>query len=326
MSSIQEPLVSVIVPAWNAQGTVLETLRTAAAQTHRDLEILIVDDGSTDRTADIAEAFCSSEPRARLIRQPNRGVAAARNHAIDEARGDFIAPLDSDDLWHPEKIERQLRTFAERPPSVGLVYCWFRIIDDQGRVRAPAWAPIFEGSILRQHLQFNFGTGSAPLIRRSALGELRYDSSLAQAGNQGCEDWLLQLQIAARHEIACTRAFLLGYRLAPSNMSSDSARMMRSQIQMYEIVSRDLRGDQRRLAERELARWHAIHAIAEARTRPLDQTLNEIARAFAGAPLLAAKVVLFFRRYRDLYHLDQARPRQAPGPHFLDCPPEAMDL
>src|SRR5438067_5755150 len=107
-----ETFVSVIVPAWNAEETLLETLESAAAQTHRNLEILIVDDGSTDRTGDIAAGFCASEPRALLLRQDHRGLAAARNRAIDEAKGDYIAPLDADDLWHAQKIERQLQTFA----------------------------------------------------------------------------------------------------------------------------------------------------------------------------------------------------------------------
>jgi glycosyltransferase involved in cell wall biosynthesis len=272
-----QPLVSVIVPAWNAQGTLGETLRSAAAQTCRDLEIIIVDDGSTDDTAAIAAEFCASDPRARLIRQENRGVAAARNRAIDDARGDYIAPLDADDLWHPEKIERQLRTFADSPPRVGLVYCWYRMIDEHGEVTAPPWAPMFEGSVFCEHLQCNFGTGSSPLMRRRALGDLRYSSELGDAGNQGCEDWLLQLNIAAKHEIACTRAFLLGYRQSPAAMSSDKERMIRSHIQMYEIVRRDFPGRESRTVERELARWRGQLVLR----RPSLRRWYDAAVAFA---------------------------------------------
>jgi glycosyltransferase involved in cell wall biosynthesis len=252
-----QPLVSVIVPAWNAQATLLETLRSAAAQTHRKLEILIVDDGSTDGTAEIAAKFCESDNRARLIRQANAGVAAARNRAIDESMGEWIAPLDADDLWHREKIERQLCRAAEAAPDVGLIYCWYRMIDGEGRVTEPPWAPVMEGWVFRDHLKWNFGTGSSPLIRRSALANLRYDPELQRAGNQGCEDWLLQLQIAARWKVACTRAFLLGYRARADNMSSDAARMIRSHIQMYEIIQRQFPDRERRIVERELARWRA---------------------------------------------------------------------
>lgn len=283
-------LVSVIVPAWSAEATLLETLQSAAAQSHRNLEILIVDDGSTDRTADIAAEFCGSDPRARLIRRDHSGVAAARNRAIDEAKGEFVAPLDADDLWHPEKIELQLRTFSQSSPRVGLVYCWYRMIDEQGRITEPPWAPVFEGAIFRQHLKCNFGTGSSPLIRRSALGDLRYDPELQRAGNQGCEDWLLQLNIAARHEIACCRAFLLGYRQSAGAMSANAERMARSHIELYEIIRRDLPGRETRTVERELARWHARHALL----RGGQGAMAELARAFAHAPLVVGKEIVSF--------------------------------
>jgi glycosyltransferase involved in cell wall biosynthesis len=283
----QDPLVSVIVPAWNAAGTLRQTLESAAAQTHRNLEILIVDDGSTDATGDIAGQFCASDSRARLIRQDNRGVAAARNCAIEAATGHFIAPLDADDLWHPDKIECQLDTFAANPPAVGLVYCWYRMVDREGRVTEPLWAPVMEGAIFRRHLQCNFGTGSSPLIRRSALGNSRYSSELGAGGNQGCEDWLLQLNIAAEHEVACTRAFLLDYRQSSSAMSSDRARMIRSHIQMYEIVLRDFPGRETRIVERELTRWRVRQALA------MRRWLGA-ARAFPKAPLVVGKEVLTF--------------------------------
>src|SRR5438270_8611564 len=95
-----EPIVSVIIPAWNAEETLKETLISVASQTHRSLEIIIIDDGSTDKTANIAADFCGSDCRARLIQKARGGLAAARNTGIDEANGSWIAPLDADDLWH----------------------------------------------------------------------------------------------------------------------------------------------------------------------------------------------------------------------------------
>jgi len=282
--------VSVIIPAWNAEKTLLETLVSAGAQSHRNLEILIIDDGATDRTAEIAADYCARDSRARLIRKDNGGLASARNRGIDEAQGDFIAPLDADDIWHPQKIERQLQTFAERGQEVGLVYCWYRMIDERGLVLEEPWAPVFEGDVFARHLQCSFGTGSSPLIRRRALEGLRYDQALGQAGNQGSEDWLLQLQISARWEIACTKAFLLGYRTGPSNMSSDTARMMRSHIQMLEIIRRDLPGKEARIVKRELGRWHARHGLAQLARRPATG-VTEIASAIAQAPLVAGNVI-----------------------------------
>src|SRR5690242_18385247 len=123
------PLISVVVPAWNAQATLGETLASVAAQTYDKLEIIIVDDGSTDRTADVAREFCEAEPRARLIRKKNGGVASARNAGIAEAKGDWIAPIDADDLWHPTRVAKMVAAALATPKPVGFVYCWQRPID-----------------------------------------------------------------------------------------------------------------------------------------------------------------------------------------------------
>ena len=285
-----QPLVSVIVPAWNAAATLLETLESAGRQTHRNLEILVVDDGATDRTAEIAAGYCARDSRARLIQTENRGLASARNRAIDEARGEFIAPLDADDIWHPEKIERQLATFVEKGPKVGLVYCWYRMIDEEGLVTEEPWGPVFEGDVFARHLQCSFGTGSSPLIRRNALDGVRYDPALGKAGNQGSEDWLLQLRIAARWKVACTKAFLLGYRTGRANMSSDRARMMRSHIQMLEIIQRDFPGREPRKIRRELARWRARHGLARFPRQPA-RAAGEFCSALVASPLIAGKTI-----------------------------------
>ena len=95
------PSVSVIIPAYNAADTLAETLASVVAQTWPNVEVLVVDDGSTDATADIVEMIAEQHHQVRLIRQTNAGVAAARNAGLREARGDLVAPLDADDLWHP---------------------------------------------------------------------------------------------------------------------------------------------------------------------------------------------------------------------------------
>jgi glycosyltransferase involved in cell wall biosynthesis len=111
------PLVSVIVAAYNAEATLAETLRSALAQSYRPVEIILVDDGSTDRTAEIASSFAE----VILIRQANAGVAAARNAGIRASRGEWLAPLDADDLWHPAKLERQVAAALAAPELPGFV-------------------------------------------------------------------------------------------------------------------------------------------------------------------------------------------------------------
>jgi glycosyltransferase involved in cell wall biosynthesis len=111
------PLVSCIVPAFNAQEYIEETLASIHAQTYTSIEVVVVDDGSTDDTAGAVARF---RPKVRYLYQENAGPAAARNRGIEETRGDMMAFLDADDVWHPEKLERQMARFEARPE---LDYC-----------------------------------------------------------------------------------------------------------------------------------------------------------------------------------------------------------
>ncbi|HKY94313.1 MAG TPA: glycosyltransferase family 2 protein [Kiloniellales bacterium] len=125
------PLVSVITPAFCAERFLPETLASIRAQSLRDWECLVVDDASTDRTAEIAAAAAAEDPRIHLIRQTaNRGVAAARNAALRAATGRYIAFLDADDLWLPGKLERQIAFM--RATGATLSYTAFRRIDETG--------------------------------------------------------------------------------------------------------------------------------------------------------------------------------------------------
>lgn len=112
------PLFSVLVPAYNIESLIRQTLESALAQTIQDLEIVVVDDGSSDKTTEVVHSF--TDPRIRLIHQANAGVSAARNRAIAEARGKYVAFLDGDDVWLPFHLETALR-FFEAYPDIPLV-------------------------------------------------------------------------------------------------------------------------------------------------------------------------------------------------------------
>lgn len=246
------PLVSVVVPAFNAERYLARTLTSASAQTHPDLEIVVVDDGSTDRTAEIVRAAAAADPRIRLVRQSNAGVAAARNRGIDDAQGHFIAPLDADDLWHPEKIERQLRRFAERP-ECGLVYCWSIGIDEDDRVVSQRISPAsFEGDVFAAIAFQNFiGNASAPLIRRDCLEAVGgFDETLRAAGGEGCEDRKLYLDLAARYDFTIVPLFLVGYRQIAGSMSWNHTAMLRS----HELIMAEIRARGPELPAR-IFRW-----------------------------------------------------------------------
>jgi len=223
------PLVSVLIPAFNAQQTIAESLRSAQRQTYAELEIIVVDDGSTDETPNIVSRFGEQDPRIVLIRQANTGVAVARNTALANSKGSLIAPLDADDLWHPQKIERQVANLHPAPDDVGLDYCWFVDIDTDSLVTR-CYESRFQGDIYCPLILGNFiGNSSVPLIRRALLEEIGgWEPGLRSADAQGCEDWLLYLQIAERARVVLSPAFLVGYRQLPQAMSRNVGQMTRS--------------------------------------------------------------------------------------------------
>lgn len=223
-------LVSVVVPAFNAERTINETLLSVRSQTHRNLEIIVVDDGSTDRTYQYACDHSGTDSRIRVVRQPNAGVAAARNRGIEEARAELIAPIDADDLWKPTKIARQLRALRAAGSEVKLVYTWSALIDEDSKVIDWSKEPLFVGEVLFALSYANFvGNGSTALMQKSVLKELGgYDVSLRARQAQGCEDWSLFLRIAEGSQFAVVPDYLTGYRQARRAMSRDIEQMLRS--------------------------------------------------------------------------------------------------
>ncbi|WP_176592685.1 glycosyltransferase family 2 protein [Sphingobium sp. EM0848] len=249
--------ISVIIPAYNAEATIGHTLSSALAQTGVELEVVVVDDGSTDCTAELVEAACERDGRVRLLRQRQGGVARARNLAIASAKGNYVAPLDADDIWHPEKLLRQSKLLRESPADVGMAYNWFRRIDEDDRVIPGSPRPWIEGWAFHRHLAWNFiSNGSTPLIRREVLDSIQYDPQLHDRQLQGCEDYLLQLEIARKYRFACVPAFLTGYRRSPGAMSSNVERMIRSHIAMFDILAGDVGEQARQLISQQLARLH----------------------------------------------------------------------
>lgn len=120
----ETPSVSVVIPAYNAEATLAETLRSVEAQTFQDFDLTIVDDGSTDETPKIAKAFCADHSWAHYLRQDNQGVAKARNSGASASSGTYIAPLDADDLWSPNYLEEMVETVRGAQTRPVLVYAF----------------------------------------------------------------------------------------------------------------------------------------------------------------------------------------------------------
>ncbi len=221
-----EPLVSIILPVYNGEPWIGETLDSALGQTYRNIEVIVVDDGSRDRTRAVVEARAFRDSRVRLIGQTNRGVVAARNRALAVARGEFIAPLDADDLWDPTKIEQQVRRMSEAGDDTGLVYCWWVSIDVKGTILdcSPRWR--IEGHASETLLQVNYtGNASVPLYRRRYLEQVGgYDVTL----HEGCEDWDVALKVTERSRVAVVPSVLVAYRRRRDSRSTRTNRMWQS--------------------------------------------------------------------------------------------------
>lgn len=128
------PLVSVIIPAYNGENLLAATLASAFAQTYAPLEVIVIDDGSTDQTGRVAQSF----PSVKYVRQENRGNAAARNRGLVLAAAEFVALLDQDDLWHPQKIEIQMRALNAHPEAA-YVLCKGEVLLEPGQTLPPTY-------------------------------------------------------------------------------------------------------------------------------------------------------------------------------------------
>lgn len=232
------PLVSVIIPAYNAAAFIAQTLQSVLTQTYTSIEVLVVDDGSTDATADIVGQIASGDRRVRLIQQQNSGVAAARNLAIEQAAGEFIAPIDADDIWYPQHLEYQVGRMTTAPASVGVIYSWSLDINASGTPTGGFCASKVAGNVYRTLVCHNFiGNASATLIRRSCLEQVGgYSNRLRQLQAQGCEDWDLYLRLAERFEFQPVLAFSVGYRKISSSMSRSYEAMAKSHDLMLQFA------------------------------------------------------------------------------------------
>src|SRR6266478_2041530 len=194
-------LVSVIIPAYNASVTIERTLGSVVNQTYSNLEVLVVDDGSTDETALLVQRMADADPRIRLLQKPNGGLVSARNFGIAHASGEFIAPIDADDLWHPEKIAKQVRLMRERADRCGLVYCWSREIDAHDRLLRDVSPCSLRGNVYAALIIRNFVSSGAPLVRKRCVEEVGgYDATLLARGADCCADVKFNLDIAERFE------------------------------------------------------------------------------------------------------------------------------
>ncbi|MEB3293016.1 MAG: glycosyltransferase family 2 protein [Synechococcales bacterium] len=227
------PLISVVIPAYNAETTILETIASVQAQTFSDFEIIVINDGSTDSTLQLLEGL--NDDRLRVTSYPNGGLSVARNRGMALARGEFIAFLDADDLWTPDKLELQLKALQANPKA-GVVYSWTHFMDDDGNLYRvnPSDPPLqFEGNVFADLLTWNFiASGSNPMVRKEAIlatGEFK-----TAAG--GAADWDYWLRLALNWDYVVVPQRQILYRLTSGSMSSKIEQMEQCQITVMEDI------------------------------------------------------------------------------------------
>ena len=220
-------LVSVIVPVYNRAHLVSETIESILAQTYEPVEIILINDGSTDESLSILKKYESQFPEnIRVIDQKNQGQIAARNNGIKIARGEYVAFLDSDDLWLEEKLERQIPLFEE---GVALVYSGTNIIDENGRtIRIEPADQSISGYIYPQLLVKNRMTGGTVVVTAEVLKQVGVFSSEFKAA----ENWDLWLRICKLYSARVVSEPLIKYRVHSQNMSGDGQLMLDAKLQI----------------------------------------------------------------------------------------------
>ncbi len=192
---MQEKLVSVVIPTHNRGDLISETIGSVLAQSYGNIEIIVVDNGSTDDTEGVIKKI--NAPNLRYIKQENSGgPAGPRNKGVRRSRGEYIAFLDSDDIWLPDKIERQVEVL-EKNPGVGLVFCQCRLFGEEYHGKEIYPAKAYSGDVFDKIIRGNFVPTVSVICRRNALLETElFDES---SGLRAFEDYELWMRIARKH-------------------------------------------------------------------------------------------------------------------------------
>jgi glycosyltransferase involved in cell wall biosynthesis len=229
------PRVSVVIPCYQAAWSIARTLSSVFAQRFSSFEVILVDDGSTDALNDAISPWAD---RIKVIRQENQGLAIARNRGIRAARAALVAPVDADDLWHPNFLA-ELVFALEQHPGVPFAFAQSFRIDEQDQILPEVVLPRpprhdFTGLVSLNSV----GNGSAAVIRRtSLLAAGGYDASLLNRAAQGAEDWKLLVQLSAQGQPMLIPRRLVAYRLTRHGMSQHRPQQ---QLAAVEAVIDDL--------------------------------------------------------------------------------------
>lgn len=229
--------VSIIIPAYNQAHYLPDAINSALEQSHPDVEVIVVDDGSTDHTPDVTAEY-ADRPNVKLIRQANTGLSGARNRGFSEATGDYICFLDSDDYFSPDKVQKQA-AMLDANPDLGFVYCDIVTVDPSGEPVAEQCTVersdrVLSGNIFQSLLLGGYFPPHTVMLRRSILAELG-GFDLDCGGHADYEFWL---RISAAGHAACFQNEALAYyRTHPDSMSKDGPHMKATRIMAFRKIA-----------------------------------------------------------------------------------------
>ena len=215
------PSVSVIIAAYNAEKFILETISSVLNQSFQDLEVVVIDDGSRDRTCEIVGEIPDS--RVKLFPYENGGVAKARNRGIEHAQGKYISFLDHDDLWKADKMKAQVSAL-EKAPNAGVAYSWtINMYSQEEPIRYKKLAPVnFNGNVYSQLLLYNFiANGSNILAKKEAIASVGGFDPMPISN----EDWDYYIRLAAKWSFVLVPEYQIIYRQTTNSLSSQINRL-----------------------------------------------------------------------------------------------------
>ena len=285
----KQPLVSVIIPNYNYGRFLAECVQSVLEQTHKNIEIVVVDDGSSDGSAAVAAGFGD---RVTLIVQENSGVGAARNRGAAEARGDFFAFLDADDLWFPKKVERQLEHLDGRPQS-GFVTCGMEEIDLAGNVIRK----MLEGQegncskALLRHEEVVVGPGSTLMVERGlfeTVGGFDTDREMHPA-----EDWEFSYRIAKKTAISFVPEALVRYRNHGGNGHLFVPKMERGLMLAYDKVFRNADAAELEIKDQCYGKAHSILAGMYFRVGEYPPFVKHAAKSIYRSPSIFGRYLTY---------------------------------
>ena len=239
--------ISVIIPAYNAEHTIEETIKSVLEQTFPDFEIIVIDDGSSDRTLNVVREIV--DPRIKCFSYTNGGSSVARNRGISHATGEFIAFLDADDLWTPDKLELQLEAL-QKNPEAGVAYSWtYFLYEDEHRSYADT-SNLYEDNVYAELLIKNFlHNGSNPLIRRQAIDTI----GLFKASLIFCEDWDFYIRLASIYPFVLIQKPQVIYRQSIGTKSSKIKQVEEAILTVTDIAFEAAPSKYKRLKYKSLA-------------------------------------------------------------------------